>query len=90
MLKRTWKGGANTKFTLTQKVPKGKLYLIPNPALKIAKKGLVGEHDEMSVEYDALNRRTTGALTMYAGEDKAYKFSVNGNSKAVRDFYSCK
>ena len=71
---------ADTKLTLTQFVPQNKWFLVPNPSVKLAHKGLAGEHSLLEASWDTLSRSGGAGLTLYGGEEKAYKAAVELHS----------
>lgn len=80
--------GANTKLTLSQHVPGSKWFLAPNPAIKIAHKGLAGRHSLLEGSWDTLTRSGATSMTVYGGEDKAYKAEVALHSHKARNLSS--
>lgn len=84
MIKKSWKAPKSSKILVTQKIPGGKIYLVPNPEIMISKRGLIGPSDTAKVTFDALNRKSSGSMSLYTGKDKEYKLGLSFDSKKVR------
>lgn len=85
MLKKAYKSVGNSKINITQKVPQGKLCLIPTPCIKISKVGVLGPNNVAHLQHDALARQSSAGICVYGGEDKKFKLKVTGDSKKGYD-----
>lgn len=85
VLKKAYKSVGNSKINITQKIPQGKLYLVPTPCIKISKVGVIGSNNVIHFQHDALARQSTAGICVYGGEDKRFKLKVNGDSKKGYD-----
>ena len=85
VLKKTYKSVGNSKVAITQKIPQGKLYLVPTPCIKISKVGVLGPDNVAHVQHDALARQSSGGICIYGGEDKRFKLKAICHSKKGYD-----
>lgn len=82
----SWRPLNTVRVNLTQKVPKGQFFLVPNPHLKITQTGgILGKNNFASIEHDMMQRCSGGTLCLYKGDDtdeKRHKLKLNsfGNS----------
>lgn len=77
----SWKPSGTVRVNLTQKVPKGNFFLVPNPQAKVTKTGgILGKHNFVSLEHDMLQRSSGATICLYGGDDvdeKRHKVKVN-------------
>lgn len=81
----TWKPLSDVKVNITQKAPKGKFFLVPNPHVKVTKSGIIGKNDSASLEHDMMERSSGASMVLYRGDDgdsKRHKLKLSANSKS--------
>lgn len=81
VLKKAYKSVGNSKINITQKIPQGKIYLIPTPCIKISKVGVLGPSNVAYLQHDALARQSSAGICVYGGEDKRLKLKLTGDSE---------